>query len=137
MSNGSLERITSNIYQNLGPVIPPQPVRRATTSPTTRTPTLKIKVRQSTDEKSISDAPPRKAPSPPTPLVSISLKSSSSTRTLRVREEEKDQMEKFQFLQSPIEELKTLRDTDEVILLRKRVEVLEMKLEELQSAVRV
>jgi hypothetical protein len=98
---------------------------------------LKIKVRQSPDEKSISDAPPRKAPSPPTPLVSISLKSSSSTRTLRVREEEKDQMEKFQFLQSPIEELKTLRDTDEVILLRKRVEVLEMKLEELQSAVRV
>jgi hypothetical protein len=69
--------------------------------------------------------------------MSISLKSSSSTRTLRVREDEKDQMEKFQFLQSPIEELKTLRDTDEVILLRKRVEVLEMKLEELQSAVRV
>ena len=59
-------------------------------------------------------------------------------RTLRVREDEKDQMEKFQFFQSPIDEPKaTLRDTDEVVLLRKRIELLEMKLEELQSTVRV
>ena len=70
--------------------------------------------------------------------MSISLKSSSSMRTLRVREDEKDQMEKFQFFQSPIDEPKaTLRDTDEVVLLRKRIELLEMKLEELQSTVRV
>jgi hypothetical protein len=138
MSNGPLEGITSNIYKDLGPVITVQPVRRGTTTPTTRSPTLRVKGRQSPVEKSLNDAAPRKAPSPPTPIMSISLKSSSSMRTLRVREDEKDQMEKFQFFQSPIDEPKaTLRDTDEVVLLRKRIELLEMKLEELQSTVRV
>jgi hypothetical protein len=138
MSNGPLERITSNLYEDLGPVITPQPIPRVATAPTTRSsPTLKIKVKQSPVEKPISDATPRKAPSPPTPLMSFSLKSSSSIRTLQMKDE-KEQMEKFQFVQSPIDSgSRKSTDSDEVMLLRKKVEILEMKLEELQLTVRV
>jgi len=45
-------------------------------------------------------------------------------------------MEKFQFMQSPIESPVSV-DRNEVVMLRKKVETLEMKLEELQRSVRV
>jgi len=99
---------------------------------------LKIKVKKTAEEgKSIGDAPPpRKAPSPPTSLMR-SLKSTSSLRTLRVKDDEKgEQMEKFQFMQSPIASPVSV-DRNEVVMLRKKVEALEMKLEELQRSVRV
>ena len=45
-------------------------------------------------------------------------------------------MEKFQFMQSPIASPVSV-DRNEVVMLRKKVEALEMKLEELQRSVRV
>jgi hypothetical protein len=147
MSKSPIERVASNLYDDL-----PTPIRRVATSPP-KSPAASIlkkvivnptPVRAVSDAArivrvndagalgTISDAAPRKAPSPPvsepsTPLVALSASLSQKRR------KQKEALETFQFVQMP----NAKENEKEIEELRRKVSLLESKLEELQDTVRV
>ena len=168
MSKSPIERIQSNLYDDLPPSI-----RRAATSPLIKspsplssspTPLKKIIVHPTSPPilyRTISDAAPRKAPSPPavspptssviadrrgtpepqSPLVTLSASLSQKRRTQKKETKEtfkKEAMETFQFVQVPPSNTDQANvSKDEVDELKRKVALLESRLEELQDTVRV
>ena len=125
----SSKRINSNLYDDLGPTTTTSVIRRVTTSQRK----MQIEVTPIAD-RSISDATPRKAPSPPANVApALSLRSMSQATLIQDETTPKDK-EKFHLVQFPvIQESNEL----ELALLRSKVESLELKLAELQSAMHV
>jgi|SRR5271155_3585612 len=132
---GETRRINSNLYDDLGPTRTTSIVRRVTTSQKSRK--MQIEVAP-VAERSISDTKPRKAPSPPLVPPALSLRSMSQS-TLIQDDGTPREKDKFQIVQFPIipETATTPASEIEVALLRTKVESLELKLSELQSALQV
>jgi hypothetical protein len=132
---GETKRINSNLYDDLGPSRTTSIVRRVTTSQKSKKMQIEI---TPVSERSISDTKPRKAPSPPHVPPALSLRSMSQSTLIQDdgTPREKDQ---FQFVQFPIipETATATASEIEVSLLRTKVESLELKLAELQSALHV
>jgi len=145
MSKSPIEQLTSTLYDDL-PMS--SPIRRVTTSPFPNSPALKkFHGPPAPPIRTISDAGPRKAPfpsigsessarntsEPSTPVVNVTLNASLSQK--RRAAQKKEAMETFQFVNLPSEENNISRD--EVEELRRKIILLESKVEELQDTVRV
>lgn len=128
----STRRINSNLYDDLGPTRTTSIVRRVTTSQKSRK--MQIEV-MPLPPRSISNAQPRKAPSPPHVPPALSLRSMSQS-TLGQDEATPSEKEKFHIVQVP-KIPATAASELEVALLRTKVESLELRLAELQSALHV
>lgn len=133
---GETKRINSNLYDDLGPTRTTSIVRRVTTS-SQKSKKMQIEV-SPVAERSIGDTKPRKAPSPPHVPPALSLRSMSQSTLIQDDGTPKEK-DKFQFVQFPIipETATTPASEIEVALLRTKVESLELKLTELQSALHV
>lgn len=129
----SARRINSNLYDDLGPTRTTSIVRRVTTSQKPRK--MQIEVTP-LPPRSISNAQPRKAPSPPHVPPALSLRSMSQS-TLNQDEATPSEKEKFHIVQFPKVPETAAASELEVALLRTKVESLELRLAELQSALHV
>jgi hypothetical protein len=131
---GETKKINSNLYDDLGPTITTSIVRRVTTS-SRKSRKMQIEV-SPVAERSISGTKPRKAPSPPHVPPALSLRSMSQS-TLTQDDGTPKEKDQFQFVQFPIIPETATASEIEVGLLRTKVESLELKLTELQSALHV
>jgi len=130
---GESKRINSNPFDDLGPTRTTSIVRRVTTSQKSRK--MQIEVTP-VPPRSVSNSTPRKAPSPPHVPPALSLRSMSQT-TLIQDDGTPREKDKFQFMQFPIRQEKAAPNDIEVARLRTKVESLELKLAEMQSALHV
>jgi hypothetical protein len=153
MSTHPTEKIV-DLYTDLDS---PTSLKRAATAPSKPAiPGLRIRVQQIPDDRNISDATPRKAPVPPNtaPLITrtisdatprksplpptgmsraTSMKSSSSQRGLKDKVK-KEEMEMFLM---KVRTENAAATSDDVAVLKKQVQALEAKVDELQLIVRV
>jgi hypothetical protein len=151
MFDPARKRINSSGLEGSGPLSVRKnsltiPAAKITTSTTTTSlPAMQIEYKRR-PSAAASEYLPRKAPSPPTPNRSVSLRSSRTTSQDTLRQDEKEILKEFDTFElednppeptteSPFDP--TVTSTFEVDALRSKVELLELKLEEMTTKVHV
>jgi len=145
------KRINSNLLEGFAPSSIQEnsltiPAAKITTSATTiNLPAMQIEFKRR-PSAAVSECLPRKAPSPPVTTRSLSLRSTRTTSQDTLRQDEKEMLKEFDTFELEDNPLQPMTESPfdptgesnfEVDALRSKVELLELRLEEMTTKVHV